>query len=320
MVDRKRRGLLFALAYAPATARAEQPRRIAWLGPGSAEKQGHYVTSFKDGMRENNLFEGRDYILDVQYAEGHYDRFPAMVQAALGRDPAVIIVVTVASVRAAQLATRGVPIVFISTNDPVGSGLVASLARPGGNTTGISNQGESKYVDLLRDALPQARRVAVLMNPSNPSNPRLFQQLRETAQTLGITANAFEVLAPEQLDAAFKSIASFRPDALLMISDAVLFETHERIAAFALEERVPTIAPSPEQAEAGMLFGYGTSRPEMYRHAGTYVKKILAGAKPADLPIEQPTRFELVVNLKIAKALGLTIPETLLAIADKVIE
>jgi putative ABC transport system substrate-binding protein len=323
MFDRKRRALLIALAFAPSIARAEQPRRIAWLGPGSAEEQGHYIASFKEGMRENNLLEGRDYILDVQYAESHYDRFPAMVEAALRHDPAVLIVVTIASVLAAQRATRSIPIVFISTNDPVGSGLVASLARPGGNTTGISNEAEdavSKYLELLRDALPQARRVAVLLNPNNPSNPRLFQRLRVTAQTLGLTANAFEVLAPEELDATFQSIAGFRPDALLMISDAMLFDTHKRIATFALEERMPTIAPSSEQAESGMLFAYGASRPEMYRHAATYVKKILAGVKPADLPVEQPTRFELVVNLKTAKALGLTIPDSVLARAHKVIE
>jgi putative tryptophan/tyrosine transport system substrate-binding protein len=319
----RRRDLLVALAFVPAVARAEQPRRIAWLGPGSAEKQGHYISSFKHGMRENNLFEGRDYVLDVQYAEGHYDRFAAMVEAALKRNPDVIIVVTIASVVAAQRATRTVPIVFISTNDPVGSGLVTSLARPGGNTTGISNQAEdavNKYVDLLRDALPQARRVAVLMNPSNPSNPRLFQRVRAMAQDLGIEVNAFEALAPDGLDVAFQSIDRFRPDALLLLSDAMLFETHERIATFARQERLPTIAPNPEQAESGFLFGYGTSRPEMYRHAATYVKKILAGVKPADLPVEQPTRFELVVNLKTAKALGVTVPPTLLARADEVIE
>ncbi len=319
----RRRELLVALAFVPAVARAEQPKRVAWLSPGSAEKQGHYIASFKRGMGENNLVEGRDYVLDLQYAAGHYDRFPAMVEAALARGPAVIIVVTIASVQAAQQATRTVPIVFISTNDPVGSGLVATLARPGGNTTGISNQAEDavyKYVDLLRDALPQARRVAVLMDPGNPSNPRLFQRVRSAAQNLGITATAFEALAPEGLDAAFQSIARFRPDALLMIPDAMLFETHGRIAAFALEQRLPTIAPSSEQADAGMLFGYGTSRPEMYRHAATYVKKILAGVKPADLPVEQPTQFELVVNLKTARALGVTLPPTLLARANRVIE
>jgi putative ABC transport system substrate-binding protein len=323
MFDRRRRALLFALAFAPSIARADQLQRIAWLSPGSAEEQGHYIASFKEGMRENNLHEGKDYILDVQYAEGHYDRFPAMVEVALGRDPAVIIVVTIASVQAAQRATRSIPIVFISTNDPVGSGLVASLARPGGNVTGISNEAEdavTKYVDLLRDALPQARRVAVLMNPNNPSNPKLFQRLRARAQNLGITANAFEALTPEALDAAFQAIVRFRPDALLMISDAMLFDTKERIATFALQERMPTIAPSPEQAESGMLFAYGTSRPEMYRHAATYVKKILAGVNPADLPVEQPTRFDLVVNLKTAKALGLNVPEPVLARANRVIE
>jgi putative ABC transport system substrate-binding protein len=322
-VNRLRRVLLVALAALPAVARAAPPARVAWLAPGSAAKQGHYVVAFREGMRENGLQEGRDYVLDVQYADGHYERFPAMVEAALQRDPAVMIMVAIPSVRAAQRATRTVPIVFVSTTDPVGSGLVASLAQPGGNTTGISNQAEdavTKYVDLLREALPQARRIAVLLNPANPGNVAQYQRLRGFAPEFGMTLEAFEARTPEELDAAFQAIARYRPDVLLMIADSMLFQIHERIVAFALKERLPTIAPTPEHGESGMLFAYGASRPEMYRRAATYVRKILAGARPADLPVEQPTRFELAVNLKTARALGIKVPQAILLRADRVIE
>jgi putative ABC transport system substrate-binding protein len=322
-IDCRRRALLLALAGTPALAWGAQPARIAWVAPGGAAKQGHYVDAFRQGMRDNGLIEGRDYVIDVQYAEGHYERFPAMVEAALKREPAAMIMVAVPSVRAAQRATRTVPIVFVSTTDPVGSGLVASLAHPGGNTTGITNQAEdavTKYIDLLREAFPQARRIGVLLNPDNPANPRQFGRLRGFAQGFGVTADAFEVRNPEELDATFAAVARHRPDALLMIADSMLFETHERIVAFALKERLPTIAPTPEHGASGMLLAYGASRPEMYRRAATYVTKILAGAKPADLPVEQPTRFELVVNLRTAAALGVKIPQPLLLRADRVID
>ena len=322
-VDGLRRALLIAIACLPAVARAAAPARIAWLAPGTAGKQGHYVEAFRLGMRENGLAEGRDYVLDVQYAEGHYERFPAMADAALKRDPAVVIAVAVPAVRILQKATRTVPIVFVSTTDPVGSGLVASLARPGGNTTGICNQAEesvTKYIDLLREALPPAKRVAVLLNTANSANVKSFERVREFAQGLAITAEPFGAATPEELNAAFRAIAQYRPDALLMIADSMLFETHERIVAFALQERIATIAPTPEHGESGMLLAYGASRPEMYRRAAAYVRRILAGAKPADLPVEQPTRFDLVINQRTAKTLGVRIPNTVLLRADRVID
>ena len=302
---------------------AEAPARIAWIGPSDAAGQALYIAAFKEGMRANGMVDGKNYFVDAQYADGHYDRFPAMVAAALKRDPAVIIAITIASVRAGQEATRTVPIVFVSTNDPVGSGLIANLARPGGNTTGISNQAEDvivKYVELLRDTLPQTKRIAVLLNPGNPSNPRMFERVRAAAQGYGISAAAYEAASPEAIDPALERIARQRPDALLMNSDAMLFQHRQRIAAFALNERLPSISPSPENAEAGFLLAYGADRPDMYRRAAAYVKKILAGAKPGDLPVEQPTKFTLVINLKTAKALGLTVPQSLLLRADAVIE
>jgi putative ABC transport system substrate-binding protein len=205
----------------------------------------------------------------------------------------------------------------------VGSGLVASLAKPGGNTTGVSNQAEdaaTKYIELAREALPQARRLALLFNAGNTSNTRQFELMRGFARDRGMAVEPFGIRAPEELEQAFGSIARYRPDALVMVADSMLFDVHRRIAAFALKEMLPTIAPTPEHGEAGMLFAYGASRPEMYRRAAVYVKKILSGAKPADLPVEQPTRLELVVNLKTAAALRLKVPHGILLRADRVIE
>ena len=325
-----RRSVLMQLLLAPLLALPERPfgqtarpARIAWIAPGSAERQTHYLVAFKQGMSDLGLFEGRQYAVHAQFADGYYERFPAMVEAALQREPAVIVVVTIASVRAAQRATASVPIVFISTNDPVGSGLIDSLAHPGGHTTGISNQAEdvvSRYVDLLRDALPQSRRVAALLNPGNPSNAGLFESVYSAARRYGITVYPLAVDSPPAVDRAFEAMARAKPDALLMLSDAMLFDAHPRIALFALKQRIPTIGPSPEQAESGMLLAYGASRPAMYRRAADYVKRILAGAKPGDMPVEQPTQFELVVNQATAKALGLVIPPLVMLRADRVIE
>jgi putative ABC transport system substrate-binding protein len=318
-----RRALVVALTAFPVAGVAAPPPRIAWFSPGTAENQGHYETAFKQGMRDNGLAEGRDYVLEVQYAAGHYERFPSMIAEALARQPAVLVGVTIPSIKAAQQATRSVPIVFISTTDPVGNGLVASLSRPGGNTTGVSNQAQSaitKYVDLVREALPSARRIAVLLNPANTFSVGQFELLRAFAQEGGMSAAPFEARTPEDLDATFAAIARHRPDVLLLIADSMLFEVHKRIVAFAREQRLPTIAPTPEHGASGMLFAYGASRPEMYRRAATYVARILNGARPADLPVEQPTRFELVVNLRTAEALAVKVPYSVMLRADRVIE
>ena len=325
-MNRRRFGLHLAIALALASAVASaqpSPARIAWIGPSDAAGQAPYIASFKEGMRDNGMVEGSSYVLDAPYADGHYDRFPAMIDAALKRNPALIMVVTIASVRAAQRATDSVPIVFVSTNDPVGSGLIASLARPGGNTTGISNQAEDlivKYVELLQAALPRARSLAVLLNPDNPSNRRMFELVRITAAASGMSAAAYEAASPEAIDPALAAIARQQPDALILNSDAMLFQQRHRIAAFALKQRIPVIGTSPETADSGYLLAYGADRPDMYRRAATYARKILAGTKPADLPVEQPTRFKLIVNLKTAKVLGLTIPQSLLLRADEVIQ
>ncbi len=318
-----RRQLLALPLLGTARVWAQAPARIAWVWPGSAENSVVFLAAFRQGMRENGLTEGKHFVIEQRFGEGRYERFPALVDELLKHDPAVIMVVTIASVQAAQKATRTVPIVFVSTNDPVGSGLVDSLARPGGNTTGLSNQNEDlvpKYLELLRETLPQASRVAVLSNPGNRSNPKMSARVRDLAAGFGITTRVFEATSPEALDAALSAMTGYRPDAMLIVPDALFSDQRDRVGAFALNNRIPTFSQQSEMVASGSLMSYGTQRRELYRRAATYVKKIIAGTKPADLPVEQPTKFELVINLRTAKALGLTIPKALLLRADEVIE
>ena len=315
--------LLIALCgIGQAQTRGSTPALIAWVWPGSAENSVAFLSAFRQGMRENGLSEGKHFVIEQRFGEGRYERFPALVDELLKHDPAVIMVVTIASVQAAQKATRTVPIVFVSTNDPVGSGLVDSLARPGGNTTGVSNQNEDvipKYLELVRETLPRASRIAVLSNPGNRSNPKMSARVRDLAAGFGIAARVFEATSPEGLDAALSAMAEYRPDAMLTVPDSLFNDQRDRVGAFTLKNRIPTFTQQSEMVVSGSLMSYGTQRRELYRRAATYVKKILAGAKPADLPVEQPTEFELVINLKTAKALGLTIPQSLLLRADEVI-
>ena len=231
-------------------------------------------------------------------------------------------VATIASAQAALRATQTLPIVFFGVNDPVGSGLVASLARPGGNATGLSNQSEdlmAKYVELLRQMVPRARRVALLFNPGNASNPGMLAQARAAAAGQGLTTQAFEARTPEEVAAVLPAIAAGRPDALLMIRDAVISGQGERIGAWALERRVATFAGQSEAMRPGILAAYAAPLLEACRRSALYAKKILAGTKPSELPVEQPTRFELTINMKTAQAIGLTIPNSLSVRADEVI-
>ncbi len=299
------------------------PARIGIIVPTSAAANANRLAAFKQGMRENGLIEGQHYVLDVVSADGHYERFPALAQELLQRNPAVLMSSTIAAVRAAQQATRTVPIVMTTVTDPVGTGLVASLARPGGNTTGLSNQTEdtsAKFVEFVREALPRAKHIALLTNPGNASLQKSGEQVRVAALQFGIETRAFEAATPVALDAAFAGIAKERPDALVVLSDAMLNAEPQRISAFALKNRIAAFGTDAPFAEAGSLLSYGPSRLDMVRRSATYVKKILAGAKPADLPVEQPTVIELVINLKTAKALGIKMPQSLLVRAERVIE
>ena len=311
-----------AMLVAP-FAHGQQLARLAWIGSGTATGSAGSLTAFREGMTENGLVEGKDYFLDVLWADGEYERFPAMLQEALARKPAIILVQTIASVRAAQQATKSIPIVFMSTNDPVGSGLVASLARPGGMTTGLATMNDdkaAKMAQFVHEFLPKARRIAVLVNPLNPSNRSIFGTISAAANRLGMSATAIEASSPRQIDDAFNALLAKRPDALVTGFDASIFDQRGQIARLGVKHKIPIFASSSSYADAGALIGFGNPPQEFFGRAAVYVKRILAGTKPADLPVEQPTKIELVLNLRTAKALGIKIPPALVERANRVIE
>jgi putative ABC transport system substrate-binding protein len=301
----------------------QKPSSIGFMGAGAADTSAPLIEAVKQGLRENGLVEGKDYVLEPRWAEGHYDRFPAYARELIEQGARVIIVTTIAAGRAAQHATAVIPIVMANINDPVGSGLVASLARPGANTTGLATLAQDvtpKLLEFLHTVLPNASALAVLFNPANPSNAVFLNNVRVQAGPLGIKVQDFAVSAPGELNAAFDAIAVRRPDAVLIIPDAATLDLAVRIAALQLQHRIPVVSTDSDLTSAGGLISYGLSRRENYRRSAYFVKKVLDGVKPADLPVEQPTRILLSVNLKTAKALGLDVPPSLLARADEVIE
>lgn len=296
---------------------------IGFLGAGAADTSAHLVHAIKQGLRENGLIEGKDYVLEPRWAEGHYERFPAFARELADQHARVIMVTTVAAAHAAQQATFAIPIVMALMNDPVGNGLVASLARPGGNTTGMASLNQDvtpKLLELLHTALPGATSIAALFNPTNPSNSVFLDRVRAQAVPLGITVKDFAVNTPDGLDAVFSRIAAQHPQALLVIPDAAILDLSMRIATFAIKNRIPVVSTDTDLTSAGGLISYGISRREAYRRSAYFVKKILDGMKPAELPVEQPTRILLSVNLKTAKTLGLTVAPSLLVAADEVLE
>jgi ABC-type uncharacterized transport system substrate-binding protein len=317
--------LLSGLVLLPTLSAQAQPQLalIGFLVSGAADSFAIFVDAFKEGMRENGLVENRDYLLDLRFAEGDYSRFPKLAAEVAQRKPSAIIVTTLSAARAAQRATTTIPIVMTGLIDPVGQGLIASLARPGGNTTGLANLAQDvmpKLVEILRSTLPKIEVIALLFNPANPGNRELSKAVPNQARSMGVTVRPIEFQTTGKLEATFSTLAQQRHEALVVMSDAALYDLRERISALALQHRLPTIAYVPEFTDAGTLMSYGPPRRAMYRRAAHYVKKILGGANPADLPVEQPTQVELSINLRTAKALGIAIPDTVLARADRVIE
>ncbi len=323
-MNRLRRLLVLALALHATVARAQgTPARIAYLNAGSARSATVFLDAFRQGLAENGLVEDRDVVLDFGWAEGDYERFPVLMAELMQRQPSVIVVSTIAAVRAAQDATKTLPIVMVAINDPVGAGLISSLSLPGGNTTGSANMVEDvtpKLLEILHLAIPRATDIAVLFNPANPGNRSLYQSTRSAAARFGIKVRPVEFTAGEALAGDFATLMRQPPGGLLVVADSAIVNQRDRIVALALQHRLPTMTHFSEFAAAGALIGYGPSRRTLFRRAAIYVKKILAGAKPAELPVEQPTTFELVINLKTAKAIGITIPRSLLLRADEVIE
>jgi len=313
-----------AAATWPVAALAQQKSAsIGFLVAGTADASAPLVEAFKQGLRENGLIEGKDFVLELRWAEGHYERFPAFARELVDHGVRVIVVPTVAAARAAQRASSTIPIVMALMNDPVGNGLVASLARPGGNTTGMASLGQDvtpKHLELLHTVLPKATTIAALFNPTNPSNLPILDSVRVQAARQGITVQDFAVNTPDELNVALNTIVTERPDALLVIPDAAIQDLAVHIVSLALQHRIPVISTNSDITGIGGLISYGVSRRDAYRRSAYFVKKVLDGARPADLPVEQPTQVLLSVNLKTAKALGLTVPPSLLVAADEVIE
>jgi putative ABC transport system substrate-binding protein len=285
-----------AAAAWPIVARAQQAAHlIGFLISGAPGSFAIFVDAFKQGMLDNGLVEGRDYILDLRFAEGDYNRFNTLAAEIVRRNPAAIVVTTIRAAQAAQRATSTIPIVMTGLIDPVAQGLIASLTRPGGNTTGLANLAQDimpKLVEILRGPFPSIRDIAVLYNPNNPANRAIAPTLASQAHSVGVTVRLVD-FKPGELDAAFAGLAQRPPEALIVMSDAALYDLREPISALALKHRLPTIAYVPEFTDAGALMSYGPPRRAMYHRSASYVKRILAGALPADLPVEQPTQVEL---------------------------
>jgi putative ABC transport system substrate-binding protein len=311
----------------PLAARAQQPGkifRIGYLGVSSPSLEPHYVEAFRQKLHELGHVEGRNIAIDYKWAEGQDDRLPNLASELVSLNPDVIVTTGTPGAIAAMRATKTIPIVMATIGDPVASGLVASLARPGGNATGFTVLGpelEGKRLELLKQVVPELSRLAVLWNPSNPGSVSYFETVKNAGRALQISLDpVVEVRRSDELDNAFTAIADARPHALAVIPDRFLLSHRTEIVEFAAVKRLPSMYPYREYVDAGGLMSYAPSNIEMFRNAASYVDRIIKGAKPSDLPIQEPTKFELVINLKTAKALGLDIPLQLQQLANDVIE
>jgi putative ABC transport system substrate-binding protein len=319
--------LALAVFVAPLAAHAQpagKVPRIGHLSPGFATDpmRERLLEAFRQGLRELGYVEGQHIAIESRWIEDKDDRLPALAAALVRSKVDVIVTTSGAATRAVHLTTRTIPIVMSTVNDPVGSGLVASLAHPGGNVTGLtvlSPDLVGKQLPLRKEVVPTVSRVALLRNPDNPADTALVREAEAAAQALGGRLQTLEARHPPEIDSAFAAMTRERAGALLMLPDGVFLSQRSQIAALAVQRRLPSIRQSRAFPEAGGLMSYGANYLDLMRRAATFVDKILKGAKPADLPVEQPIKFELVLNLKTAEALGITIPPMLLFQADEVI-
>jgi putative ABC transport system substrate-binding protein len=319
-------GSLLAAPFAAEAQQAGKVYRIGLLGPSSPPTDpgaARLWEALLQGLRELGYVEGQNVRFERRYSEGKDERLPELAADLVRLKVDVIVAAATQPAHAAQRATTTLPIVAPNHSDPVGSGLVASLARPGGNVTGLSILNPElvgKQVELLKEVVPSLVRMAVLWNPTHQAHATMLSQAEAAARALGLQPQRLQARGADDYEPAFSAITRNRAQALLVLGDVTVWRYRRQVAELAAKSRLPAMFVQREHAEAGGLMSYGASLPDNYRRAAAYVHKILKGAKPADLPIEQPTKFELVINLKTAKALGLTIPPSLLQRADQVIE
>ena len=316
--------MLFAVSFPTEAQQPKKVYRIGYLQTSSREQLLHLTKALKEGMQDLGYVEGRDITFEHRFADGKPERLPALAAELVRLNEDVIVTATNPTTVAAKLATSTIPIVMANGNDPVGAGLVASLARPGGNISGLTQDvGDElwgKRLELLKEVVPKLSRVAILWRPSFEPNATRKKPTEEVAQKLGLVVRFTEFQEADDFKNAFASMGKERVGGVLVFGDPVAFERRAQIADFAVRNRLPTIYNIREFVEVGGLMSYGASLADQWRRAATYVDKILKGAKPAELPVEQPMKFELIINLKTAKQIGLTIPPNVLARADKVIK
>ena len=296
---------------------------IGVLSSNSAStSSGPFMVAFRQGLKDAGFVEGQNLAIVYRWAEGSYDRLPALAADLVGRKVDLIMAGSPPAAQAAKGATSTIPIVFRGGSDPVGDGLVASLARPGGNLTGVSTTDDvtAKRLDLLSELIPRARVIALLVNPNSANTERVIRDVQKAARTKGMQLHVLKVRSESEIDSAFTSLVQLRADALVVAPDPFVSGQREQLVALASRGAIPSIYAWREFATSGGLITYGANLTTAFRLVGGYAGKILKGAKPADLPVQQPTTFELVINLKTAKALGLTLPQSMLARADEVIE
>jgi putative tryptophan/tyrosine transport system substrate-binding protein len=296
-------------------------RRIGLLSPQSVSSAAPLLAGLRQGLRDLGWIEGRNIVFEVRYADGRIDHLPGLAAELVRQNVEVIVAGSNAGALAAKQATGTIPIVMATTGNPIAGGLAETLARPGANVTGVTAIAQelgAKRLELLKEAVPGLSRVAVLTNPDSPYTALYLKDARPAANSLGLELQIVEARSPNEVDAAFAAMRGGHAQALTVLP--ISYTEHVRIVELAAESRLPAVYWERTYVSAGGLMFYGAGLSDIYRHAATHVDRILRGAKPADLPIEQPTKFELVINLKTAKALGLTIPPTLLARADEVIE
>jgi len=312
---------------APLAAAAQQTQRLYRVGhlSGSGRRAiGGWVAAFREGMTAQGYAEGKSWTFDERYAEGRFERLTPLAQELLALAPDVLLVSTTPANLVAKQVTRKVPIVMVLVANPLSSGIVTNLRQPEANVTGVTNivaELAGKRIEIIRELLPAATRFAVIVNPGDQNTPGQMQSAEQAAGALGLQLGPIlEVRVPADMERAFQGAVAAKAHGVIRMIDPLVFIMRQQTAALAVQYRLPVIYPSREDVEAGGLIAYGVDLRDNFRRAATYVGKILKGAKPGDLPIEQPTKFELVINLKTAKALGLTIPPSLLQRADQVIE